>query len=247
MRPCVILPCYNEEKRFKIESFESFVSVHQNIHFLLVNDGSKDQTIELLKKLESTHKNVAVLDLTKNVGKAAAVREGVLHALGPSNDQNFDLVGYFDADLATPLNEIPRFLRIFGSEDHSNIDLVMGTRILRLGGDIQRKWHRHYLGRLFASVASLALRLPVYDTQCGAKFFRTDLARKIFNEKFISYWIFDVELLFRMKQFKTPDEMKNSIYELPLNKWVDEEGSKVGLKDFLKAPLELFKIIMRYK
>ena len=243
MKPCVIVPCYNEEKRFKSESFESFVSVHENIHFLLVNDGSRDNTIKLLKKLESTHQNVAVLDLNKNGGKAAAVREGILHAL----EQNFDLVGYFDADLATPLNEIPRFLRIFGNEDHSNIELVMGTRILRLGGDVQRKWYRHFLGRLFATFASLSLRLPVYDTQCGAKFFRADLARQIFTEKFISYWIFDVELLFRMKQLKSSDEMKHCIYELPLNKWIDEDGSKVGLRDFLKAPLELLKIIMRYK
>jgi dolichyl-phosphate beta-glucosyltransferase len=240
MKPCVIVPCYNEEKRLKVEPFSSFLAQHKEIDFLFVNDGSKDKTSDILGKLESDHQNATALNLTTNVGKAAAVRKGILNAL----DKGYEYVGYFDADLATPLIEIPRFLRIFENKD---IDLVMGTRILRLGGDVQRKWYRHFLGRLFATFASLSLRLPVYDTQCGAKFFRAELARVIFKETFTSYWIFDVELLFRMKVLKTSEEMKISIYELPLNKWIDEEGSKVGIGDFLKAPLELFRIIMRYK
>ena len=159
LKPCVIIPCYNEERRLKVESFHSFLDSNKSIDLLFVNDGSLDKTQVVLGQLEALFENVSVLNLEQNVGKASAIRKGMLHVL----DKDYDHIGYFDADLATPLKEIPRFLNIF---EDCNIDLVMGTRILRLGGDIQRKWNRHFLGRLFATFASFSLQLPVYDTQC---------------------------------------------------------------------------------
>lgn len=92
----------------------------------------------------------------------------------------------------------------------------------------------------------MLLGIPVYDTQCGAKIFRSGIALEIFKEDFISYWLFDVELLFRMKR-KWGSELMNQIVELPLHKWKDESGSKVTAFDFLKAPLEMIRIFLRYK
>ena len=241
MKLCVVVPCYNEEKRLKKNEFVSFLKEHPEIDFLFVNDGSSDKTIDILQEIESLAPNARSRNLVSNVGKARAIQKGMVECL----ELEYDFVGYFDADCATPLNEIPRFLEKLKNSEKTQ--LVMGSRILRLGGEVDRKWYRHLLGRLFATVASMTLRLPVYDTQCGAKFFKASLAKKIIHEPLVSYWIFDVELLFRMKKIKSHQELKDSIYELPLNKWVDEAGSKLGPLDFLKAPLELFKIIMRYR
>ena len=104
-------------------------------------------------------------------------------------------MGYWDADLATPLSTIPEFIEKFQSS--RALVAVCGSRILRLGASIQRLVFRHYLGRVFSTVASNILNIPVYDTQCGAKLFRTEHAELIFSEHFISRWFFDVELFAR--------------------------------------------------
>lgn len=218
-----------------------FMKEHPEIDFLFVNDGSKDGTMDVLQSIENQAENARSKHLVSNVGKARAIQKGVQQCL----EDDYTHIAYFDADLATPLFEIPRFVQKF--KNSKKIELVMGSRILRLGGEIDRKWYRHLLGRLFATFASMSLKLPVYDTQCGAKFFKASLAEKIFKDPFISYWIFDVELLFRMKQIKTEEELHDAIYEMPLNKWVDEAGSKLSPFDFLKAPLELIKIIFKYR
>ena len=237
MKTCLVIPCYNEESRLNIEEIKKFADLDKDTHLLLVNDGSKDRTLSILKKLSSDIENIEYLDLEVNAGKALAVRLGMLSA---HKKDIFSYIGYFDADLATPFSEVENFKRIMSIESY---DIVMGSRILRLGGDVDRKWYRHLLGRLFATFASISLGLPVYDTQCGAKFFKANLVEELFFEKFISYWIFDVELLFRYKNLVE----KSSIYELPLDKWVDVAGSKLSPIDFLKAPMELLKIYKKYK
>lgn len=237
MEICLIIPCYNEGTRLDIQEIKNFLASSSEVHLLFVNDGSKDKTLSILKTLSDEHREVDYLDLEKNGGKAEAVRRGFLHA---RSIKSFDYFGFWDADLATPFSEMNNFKRVLKI---SSFDVVMGSRILRLGGKVDRVWYRHLLGRLFATFASISLGLPVYDTQCGAKFFKSNLVEELFLEKFISYWIFDVELLFRYKKLVE----KSSIYELPLDKWVDVAGSKLSPLDFLKAPMELLKIYKKYK
>ena len=100
----VIIPCYNEFNRLNTKEFSSFLSKEKNQHisFLFVNDGSQDNTIDLLRELASKFEKVSFINLEENVGKAEAIRQGVLH----SKSQQFDYIGYFDADLAAPLDEI---------------------------------------------------------------------------------------------------------------------------------------------
>ena len=165
------------------------------------------------------------------------MQEGIFYAL--SNDKSYDYLGLWDADLATPLDEIARFFDVIKKR---KVDCIIGSRIRKLGSSIKRKRYRHVLGRIFATIASWILKLPVYDTQCGAKLFKREAAKKIFEKKFISYWPFDVELLCRLKKYN----YKN-LYELPLVKWEDVKGSKLSLFDFIKVPIELIKIWLHYR
>lgn len=233
---CLIIPCYNEEKRLPVNKYEQFLEKRQ-CDLLFVNDGSKDKTKTVLKAISDKYNNSSFLNLHKNKGKAIAVKEGIFHAL--SNGKNYDYLGFWDADLATSLDEITRFQDVINKR---KVDCIIGSRIRKLDSSIKRNWYRHFLGRVFATIASWILKLPVYDTQCGAKLFEREAARKIFEKKFVSYWPFDVELLCRLKKHN----YKN-LYELPLSKWEDVRGSKLSLFDFIKVPIELMKIWFHYR
>ncbi len=106
---------------------------------------------------------------------------------------------------------------------------------------------RHYLGRVFATVTSLLLNLPTYDTQCGAKVMNRDLCKIAFSNKFESKWFFDIEILFRLKNKFGKDYVLEKVYEYPIMQWFEERGSKLGLKNFLFAPFELLKIYFKSK
>ena len=133
--------------------------------------------------------------------------------------------------------------------ENPRLDMVFGARVRLLGRNIHRKSWRHYLGRCFATAASTLLRLPIYDTQCGAKLFRaTPELREVLTAPFESRWIFDVELLarFMARHRADPATLHDRIYEFPLPTWTDIDGSKVGPVDFLKASWELFRTYRRY-
>jgi len=243
MNLLVIIPCYNEEFRLDIKAFEKTFSLPEakGLQFLFVNDGSSDNTLEILTELGNKFEDhVKVLDLKQNAGKAEAIRQGMLL----SSELGHEYLGYFDADLATPLEEIPRLFRY--TQKTPPPYMVMGSRIKLLGStDIQRKLSRHYVGRVFATIVSNMLQLPIYDTQCGAKLIHKDAVLTLFKEPFSSKWLFDVELLFRLK--KSYADFEGRIVEVPLKKWEDVAGSKIGLLDFLKAPLDLLRIYFHYR
>lgn len=238
---CLVIPMYNEASRLNIPEYEAFLESHEKVDLLLVNDGSRDDTLGVINSVAERYSNAKVLDLVTNHGKAAAVRLGMLEAA----KKNYSWVAYWDADLATPFSEVRHFASLF---QNPQIDMIMGTRLLRLGVQISRKWYRHYLGRIFATFVSLALKLPVYDTQCGAKFIKGDLVEPLFKAPFLSKWIFDVELLFRLRNYHREQGRRTEerVFELPLNFWKDVTGSKLSPFDFLKAPFELLRIHRHY-
>lgn len=238
MQTAIVIPCYNEANRFSINAFTDFINSNADITFCFVNDGSRDSTLEVLTQIHQRHpQQVQVVDLPQNQGKAEAVRAGVCHIL---DLKKFDFVGFWDADLATPLAEIHNFIDILTKSPH--IKFVLGTRLKRLGANVERIWYRHYLSRVFATFISILLRMPVYDSQCGAKLFTTDIAAQIFTQKFFSKWFFDVELIFRAKAMGN-----NFFYEHPLKQWIHQGESKLKLRDFLLAPFELLKLFWYYR
>jgi len=241
----VVVPCYNEAARLDQQRFMRFVQECSDVDLLFVNDGSTDDTVSLLKRLvEANPQRLSVHDLNENVGKAEAVRQGMVEAFR----RRPKYVGFWDADLATPLDAISPFRDQMESQGH--LQVVVGSRIALLGHQVLRKFRRHLLGRAFASVVSLMLGFAVYDTQCGAKLFRASREiEEIFQESFCSRWIFDVEIFARLMQQtqcgKLPP-VEQIVYERPLERWEDVDGSKLKLRDFFVAAFDLVKVYRTY-
>jgi dolichyl-phosphate beta-glucosyltransferase len=239
----IVVPCYNEEKRLDSGAFSSFRLDGHRVELCFVNDGSSDGTLALLESLrQSEPDRFSILDLERNGGKAEAVRRGIVHAAA----KNPDAVGFWDADLATPLSEIPSFVDVL--ESRPEIQMVFGARVRLLGRDIVRRTGRHYVGRVGATLISSTLGLPIYDTQCGAKLFRmTEALPAIFSTAFLSRWIFDVEIIARFIERVGRERASLSIYEIPIRSWHDVGGSKVKSRDFLRALRDLWKIRQAYR
>lgn len=240
----IVIPCYNEAHRLPIDTIRNWLTRQHDFGFILVNDGSTDGTSKCLHDLADSIGNRCVAyDLDQNRGKAEAVRRGLLLAL----ERGAQTIGYFDADLATPLEELPRLL---GALQSAGTDLVLGARVQLLGRDIRRRAVRHYLGRVFATAASLTLGLAVYDTQCGAKLIRVDTwTRGLIDQPFLSRWVFDVELIARYIEARGVPRWPTGqcgIVEVPLLTWHDIGDSKVRLRDFIRAAIDLLAIWNRH-
>jgi len=246
-KTAIVVPCYNEAERLATDEFRRFVRRYPDVSFLFVDDGSRDHTRSVLEALrDADPSHFAMLSLAQNGGKAEAVRRGMLHVLAHGALGSVRYVGYWDADLATPLAEIPRFIEVLTTSQAC--EACFGSRVRLLGRTIERRALRHYLGRLFATAASVVLSLAVYDTQCGAKLFRaTPGLRGLFETPFCVNWTFDVELIARMhKHGDLSRDVAERIYELPLNMWRDVTGSKVKPADFVRGLGELLRIWWNY-
>jgi len=238
----LVIPCFNEEARLPVEALRAFRLDGVRLELCLVNDGSRDGTLRLLESLHAENpERFSVVNLEQNQGKAEAVRRGMLAAM----ERRPDFVGFWDADLATPLEEIPSFLDVFKSRPQ--IEMVFAARVRLLGRAIRRNPRRHYVGRVGATLISMSLGLAVYDTQCGAKLFRlNDTMPEIFATPFLSRWLFDVEIIARFIAQRSRSVAARAIYELPIRVWNDVKGSKVKSGDFLKALRDLWKIHRAY-
>jgi glycosyltransferase involved in cell wall biosynthesis len=243
-KTAIVIPCYNEARRLDSAGYLEFLAKDPDAAFLFVDDGSTDETGRVLRELVARATgNASMLALERNSGKAEAVRRGILEAL----ESRPRYVGFWDADLSTPLDVVPRFVEQLDAAPQ--MEMVMGARVQLLGRHIDRSLLRHYLGRLAATATSTTLGLRVYDTQCGAKMFRADTARVLFREPFQSRWIFDVEILARLIACHGGSSRLSAsdvIWEYPLNRWRDVSGSKVRPRDYLRALFELRRIRRSY-
>ena len=228
------IPCHNEFRRLRQGAFLKAIDAYDGLSLCFVDDGSTDATAETLAHLSNQSPAIHALYLPKNVGKAEAVRTGVNYLC---TNSHADLVGFWDADLATPLDEIPNFLRAFSAS--RNIAAALGSRWPHLGATITRTFTRTCTGATMKYLLHLVLRAPVYDTQCGAKIFTRDLAREIFAARFSTRWLFDVELLRRIG----PRRLRFNTCELPLQNWQDVPGSKLSGLDTLSIIGELIKLV----
>ncbi|MGG7034730.1 MAG: glycosyltransferase [Flavobacterium sp.] len=238
---CIIIPCYNEQKGLMIQDFLRFIDANPDTLICFVNDGSSDNTQEILENIKNQRPNqVYVLTLEKNSGKAEAVRQGINYCNEKFKHQ---YIGYLDADLATTLEE---FIEL---ESHlkGNTSFAFGSRIMKIGSNIQRNFSRFLIGRIIATFISRLLELGVYDTQCGAKIFTREISTLIFKKKFISRWLFDVELFYRMKLIFGREKALEQMLEIPLKQWIEKGDSKVKFSYGFKLWFDLYEIGKKYK
>lgn len=237
---CIIIPCYNEGNRLPVEEYLLFLQKNHDVSICFVNDGSTDKTLEIIKKIqESNSENIEIITYKDNEGKAEAVRKGMLFCLSKFSN---DYMAYFDADLSTPLEECYNLAK----QINNDIEFCFGSRIMKIGSHIERSTQRHFIGRIIATFIDGILKLKVYDTQCGAKLFTGNLAEYLFNEPFISKWLFDVELFARMIQKYGRENTLLKMREIPLDKWINKDGSKVKTSYFFKLWIDLYKIKKKY-
>lgn len=235
----VIIPCYNEQSRLDSAEFARLAR-QPGAHVLFVDDGSTDATAPTLEAICAAAPQTArLLRLPRNQGKAEAVRLGLLQAMA----EGAELVGFLDADLSTPVDEMLRLVATLSQRPQ--VEVLLASRVRLLGNTVERKLIRHYLGRIFATAASVVLALDVYDTQCGAKILRvTPQLRAALSQPFVSKWIFDVELIGRLLygSREQPGIGAAAFAEMPLHTWRDVAGSKLQARHMLAAVGDLVLI-----
>jgi len=234
----IVIPCYNEADRLRFEDFRAFIAENPNYLLCFVNDGSKDATLSQLEAFAQDQEQVIVLDLAQNSGKAEAVRQGVQRLLA----EEVQTIGFLDADLATGFEDYKRLIHTIRM---TNKDVVIGSRKMNNAEAIDRSAFRKFASWVMGKFINLIIGMPINDTQCGAKVFRANIAKKVFAQGFMSRWLFDVEIFIRLKQAYGKNAI-NAILELGVNSWEEVEGSKITLKDSLKFPLELIDIGLSY-
>ena len=185
----IVIPAYNEETRVARSLEKIYLYLEQQTYtyeLIIVDDGSTDQTAQVVHDILKRSEHGKLLQNGVNRGKGYSVRQGVLHSRG-------EYVLISDADLSTPIREIEQLFRYL----EQGYDIAIGSRGLK-ESDIQvhQSWYRERMGKIFNLLIRLILLPDFYDTQCGFKCFRGDIARKLFSQQTIDHFSFDVEVLF---------------------------------------------------
>jgi glycosyltransferase involved in cell wall biosynthesis len=220
----IIIPVFNVELYLEKCVRSVLTQTFSGFEVILVDDGSTDSTSELLAHIANLSPAFHAIYLPENAGKAEAVRAGVMYLC---ENTCADFIGFWDADLATPLDEVQRFMSLF--EDFPQTRVIMGSRCPFLGTNIRRTACRGLVGGIVRLIIRFALGVPVWDTQCGAKIFTRELAQELFKNPFRSQWLFDVEILSRLGE-----RLSTTVRECPLNAWFDVPGSKINLRALME-------------
>jgi dolichyl-phosphate beta-glucosyltransferase len=226
------VPCFNERGRLDVGRFAEGAE-RNNLQILFVDDGSTDGTADFIAEGIKDRPQLGLLRCERNRGKGATVREGVLRLAKECPDAQW--IGFWDADLSTPLDEVRHMLR-FRELEGGEVDAIWASRVMRAGSRIERRFKRHLFGRLFATAAGEMLGVRAYDTQCGAKLFRSEIVPAVLGAEFVSRWIFDVELYQRIGH--------DRILECPVLSWTDQPGSKISV--FREFP-QVFRDLLRIR
>lgn len=230
----VVIPAFNEQNRiadslYAIKDYLSQQPYHSEM--IVVDDGSDDLTTEIVKFVDiygkeiNEHNEGTLVENISNVGKGYSIARGMMHASG-------DIVLFTDADLSTPISEIEKLLPFF----RQGCDLVIGSRNLQASTVEKKPWYRNLMSSLFNTAVRLISIKGIYDTQCGFKAYRREIAHKIATRQRIYGFGFDVEHLYIAKKYGF------KIKEVAVQ-WQHKEGSTVNpLRDSITMFIDLLRI-----
>lgn len=241
----IIIPCYNESSRLELSTFIDFARTHKSSTLCLVNDGSADMTRSTLAEIKNlVHDNVHVFNVEKNAGKANAVRQGALFLY---KESNVETIGFLDADLSTSFEEYNNLVSEI-EQNGGRLKVIFGSRNMgEASTNIERNPIRKLVSDLIRVLIYFITKLSIADTQCGAKVFHRSLVPIIYKESFFSRWLFDVEILLRLKKNMGKQSFLKIFLEKPLQEWVHMDGSKLGFKDSIMIPWNLIQIWKVYE
>jgi dolichyl-phosphate beta-glucosyltransferase len=225
----IIIPAYNESARVGATLEKVLAHVAQqgwDAEIIAVDDGSRDNTVEIIRAYADKNPRLRLLQNPGNRGKGYSVRNGMLHARG-------QLLLFSDADLSSPIEEAAKLFDAIAA----GADIAIGSRWLRRDLQTQRQpFYRQIFGRVFNLMLRITLGLGFKDTQCGFKAFTREAATKIFPLQQIERWGFDPELLY------LANKLKFRVAEVPVE-WAHSEGTRISpLRDGTRMFLEMLKI-----
>ena len=225
----IVIPAYNESARLGASLEKVLNYVHSeglNAEVIVVNDGSRDNTADIVRAFAAKDPCVRLVENPGNRGKGYSVRNGMLNAQGR-------IVLFSDADLSSPIEEAPKLFNAL----EEGADIAIGSRWLRAETQTQRQpLHRQLFGRIFNLLLRASLGLQFADTQCGFKAFKREAVEKIFPLQKIERWGFDPEILFLARKFKF------KVKEVPVA-WGHSGGTRINpLIDGSRMVQEIFRI-----
>lgn len=225
----IVIPAYNEEKRLPrtLEEIDKYLS-KQNFDYeiIVVNDGSKDKTAEVVENCKLKIKNLILINNKINQGKGAVVKQGILEAKG-------DYRLFADADNSTSIDQIEKMWPEF----EKGFDIIIGSRDVKGAVlDPPQGFFRKFVGKCFKIFRKIIIGLwEIQDTQCGFKGFTKRAAEEIFPKCRINRFAFDPEILLVGKK------LGYKIKEIPVH-WKNDPDSKVKLKSMVKMAIDLLKM-----
>ncbi len=242
----LVIPCYNEAERLPMKKFENFLdsAAGQNCRLIFVDDGSRDNTSAVIQRLSLKSERVYSVTLSRNCGKGEAVRQGVLFALGLP-DCRVTQIGFWDADLATPLEEVENFQSVMEADSVKCI--VIGNRHVKNNCGVERNVFRNVISYAILCLINFMLGFKLKDSQCGAKIFRRSVAELCFEQPFVSRWLFDVEIFKRLLTVISLEQLERNLAQKDLANWHEVPGSKLKFYHLLNILCEMLKIDFYYR
>ena len=233
----IFIPCYNEARRIRIDTFQKFIQGNATvIDFYFVDDGSKDATGEIISQNLVSQSNCFLISHPKNLGKGNALREAYLKVA--HNEYSF--FGFIDADLDIPLEHL---LKLYSTLENSQFKVAITQRALYKNFSIGRLRSVSSVVMVTLANKMIGFTPKLGDTQCGCKLFSREMMEVGFNQPFHSEWLFDVEIFLRLR-----NELKNAretICEVPLEKLGKPTQSNFRFLENLKIIKQLY-VIKRY-
>ena len=224
----IITPAYNEAERLPITLVDMDKKLREKpwtYEILVVNDGSKDATADIVQKMAKTIKNLKLVDNTENKGKGRVVRQALLLARGEHRL-------FMDADNSTTVDQFERMIPEFDT----GAQVVIGSRAHKESKlEPAQPIYRQIPGKMGNLFIQLLVLPGLWDTQCGFKAFTAEAAERVFVMSKITGWGFDVEILALAKA------CGYTIREVPV-RWVNDLSSRIGMSAYLQVLLETVTI-----
>ncbi|MCP3965166.1 MAG: glycosyltransferase [Lentisphaerae bacterium] len=211
IKTALVIPFYNTGRKIQLGTLAEMLNDEPGLTLCFVDRGSTDRSSSILKDFCSRFETRTVF--LQPGGHLSFVRAIYFGLKKMFEDESMGYVGYWDAEMATPLSVLFKFEKML---KYTNLRMVMGSRMPRLGSQIHTRVFSHVCRRVSSKMIAFFLKLPVYDAQCHAKLIDAKLCRELIRLPFRTNMLFDVELIKRVNELYGRHKTKQIVSEFPL-------------------------------